>query len=140
MKYDIKALSALIDSTPNSPVEYWVCDYRFTHPSQKPIRAVAPTRVILVANKPNTREYYECHFFCAPFGKDGRISGKTLKVFDNTAYGQPLNFFTDKAECDAFHVEQHRLALEQLETYRIDENARIEVLMNRSKEVIEAFR
>lgn len=86
----------------------WVCDLRYNDYTQKPIRNVPPTEVIVVPNGGKQVYYSNSHF--RTLKKDGTASSKAIKPYDNTGFrsytGEPLNVFETEEECVAKYKEE----------------------------------
>ena len=91
----------------------WVCDLRYKDYTQKPIRNVPPTKVVVVANGTTKVYYSQSHF--RTLKKDGTASSKVIKPYDNTGFrsytGEPLNVFETEGECVAKYREQLDIAI-----------------------------
>jgi hypothetical protein len=123
----------------------WVCDFRHNNIFEKPIRHVAPERVLVRSNteiptktsahgkvyQVRTIYYSESHFV-----RLSKKTGKPIKSmyapFDNTGYrsytGVPLNIFDNEAECQACYRELKLKVLEQLEGAYQEQKARYEAM------------
>ena len=86
----------------------WVCDLRYRDYTQKPIRNVLPTEVIVVPNEGKLVYYSNSHF--RTIKKDGGTSSKVINPYDHTGFrsyaGEPLNVFDNREECVAMYKEQ----------------------------------
>ena len=112
----------------------YICDLRYNDYSNKPIRQVKPTKVLIRSNsETNTRVYYsESHFI--PFNKkDEPIKTKVIKPYDNTGYrsytGEPLNAFDTLEECEKHYKKQVKIAIKGLEDYKQSVISRIDNLI-----------
>jgi hypothetical protein len=138
MKYDAREfdLGGRSFNPARVGLDYWVCDYRFRSASDKPIRVVEPTHVMLIHDKLSSRP--EVYF--APFSsvQSGVVLfNKKIKLQDNTAWGNNyLNIFDNEDECWAFYKKQHVEALALLDQYLVDEAARVNYLRQRSIDII----
>lgn len=98
----------------------WVCDYRHDDITEKPIRNIKPTEVVVVNNDDlpkNERVHYaDIHF--KPIGKNGEMLKKIIKPYDNTGYrsyaGVSLNIFFTKEDCIEKYKEQCEKIKEQI--------------------------
>lgn len=85
--------------------DYWVCDFRYTNYTDKPIRHVKPCKVqaVHVSETPKYRRIYYSDYFFRPYGKSGKLLQQVIPVVDNTGYrhrsGTPLSIFDNYEEC-----------------------------------------
>ena len=98
----------------------WVCDYRHDDYTNKPIRAVKPTKVLVESNglKINIKNYSESQVVA--LNKKGLpIKSKTYRLFDNTAHWgyqkNALKCFNTEQECVEFYKTQIEVVVQGLE-------------------------
>lgn len=101
MKIDIEKIrSGSMDG------EYvYICDYRRTDLSKKPIRNVPPTKVMIRSNEETKKRIYYSNSHFVSLKKDGTASSKVIGLYDNTGFrtftGTPLKVFDNELECNA---------------------------------------
>lgn len=75
----------------------YVCDYRQPDHNKKPIRNVPPTKVKILPNSEAKKTVYYSNSFFKPYGKNGNLTAKEIKPYDNTGFrmytGEPLYVF-----------------------------------------------
>ena len=84
----------------------WICDYNQPDPYKKPLRCVAPTKVMVKSNfelPKNKRVYYsDSHF--SPINAKGTVLRKIIKPVDQTGHrsyiGNELHVFDTEVECN----------------------------------------
>lgn len=101
---------------------FYVCDYRYNDISDKPIRAIIPTKVIVKSNSElpkNKRIYYSNSHFVKMTGE--KETSTIIALFDNTGFrsrtGTPLNVFTEELECKKFFNKQLDKANKEVESW-----------------------
>ena len=103
----------------------WICDLRYSDYNNKPIRNIAPTKVMVRSNSliKKTIYYSESHFAKLNAAGEPLKSG-IIPLFDNTGYrsyaGVALNCFEAEEECVAHYQKQLKTAIEGLEKYKIE--------------------
>lgn len=97
---------------------FWVCDLRYNDSSDKPIRHVPPTEVVVVTNGSTKVYYSQSHF--RTLKKDRTPSSKVIKPYDNTGFrsyaGEPLSIYDNREECEE---EYNRLVHKAIESVRM---------------------
>jgi hypothetical protein len=118
----------------------WICDLRFRDYSDKPIRRIKPTKVMVNCNS-NTKKriyYSESHFVA--LNKDLQvIKSKVWGVFDNTGHrtykGEPLEVFDTESECRKRYEELVNVAVEGLNRHLESMKNKINSFISEIKEV-----
>lgn len=113
----------------------WVCDYRYNDITDKPIRSIVPTKVIVKSNTElpkNKSIYYSDSHFVKMSGE--KETSTIIPLFDNTGYrsrtGTPLNIFTEEDECKKFFNRQLDKANEEVTVW-------LESMKRRASELLE---
>lgn len=101
----------------------WICDFRYNHYGEKPIRHIKPIKVLIRNNSETSRRiYYSNSHFVGLNKKNLPIFSKIIPPFDNTGYrmcaGTPLNCFENEKECVSFYKNQIKKAIKGLSTYK----------------------
>lgn len=117
----------------------WICDYRLKDPSNKPIRAVKPQKVLVRSNGETKKGvYYSDSHFVALKSDGSPTSSKIIGLFDNTGYrsyrGVPVNVFTTEMECRDMYRTLLKKAVGEIQEVIDQLNSRIDVIV---KEAIE---
>lgn len=123
----------------------WICDYRFTDISQKPIRHVKPTEAIIVSNddlpKNKTVYYSTIHF--RPIGKKGTPLKQIISPYDNTGFrsftGTSLNIFLRKEECVNHYVKQCEIVKKEIEKERKRANQRLDEIKEQINDTLISY-
>jgi len=88
----------------------WVCDYRIPDLNKKAIRAVHPTRTVILNESETSSNIYYSKSYFAPLDSKGKAKRTVISPADNTAYrsypGIPLHVFTTEEECNDCYNEQ----------------------------------
>jgi hypothetical protein len=113
----------------------WICDYRFDDYSNKPIRSIKPTQVLIRDNDETTKTiYYSTSHFIQIDSKGNLLKSKIIGVYDTTGYrsypGIAVNCFRTKKECDTFYKKQINEAIKGLQDYKQKVDLRIFGLIN----------
>ena len=88
--------------------ELFICHLNIPDILKKPLRNIEPTKVLIISeNDPvnkGKRVNYSNSLF-QTYSKDGKLSKKTLKIYDNTGYrsfrGNPVYIFDNFDDCVA---------------------------------------
>ena len=123
---EYKEFSELIGVKVNEGDSVWVCDYRTNgNILEKPIRHIAPTKVILSNNEslPKNKTIYYADYHFRGITKSGKISSKIIAPYDNTGYrgytGKSLNIFFSEEECRNFYKKQCNNILKLIENEKL---------------------
>ncbi len=93
---------------------FWVCDYRFDTLDHKAIRAVSPTQARMRTYEQGARHTS----FNIISSKTGRETTRSIKYWDNTAYGDHLHIFVSEKEAWECFKGQADAIMEQVAEYR----------------------
>ena len=101
----------------------WICDFRYNDYSNKPIRSIKPSKVLVRNNSKTTRTIYysESHFIGLNKNNEP-LKSKIITLFDNTGHrsytGVALNCFETEEECVKHYKKQVRVAIKGLRGLR----------------------
>ena len=101
-----KELTKEVCEGKHNGVVFYVCDLNIPDLNKKPLRKVAPTRVMAVSNGdlPKGKNVYYSLSHFRVMNKDGTISKKVISPVDNTGFrsrsGNMLYTYTTLPECE----------------------------------------
>lgn len=103
----------------------WICDLRYNDYTQKPIRHIKPTKVLIRDNSQTTKNiYYSASHFVGLNKKGEPIKSKVISLFDNTGFrsrtGTPLDCFETEAECIEGYKKLCVTAIKGLNAFKED--------------------
>ncbi len=124
-----------IKSGKNNGQIVWICDLRYNDYSNKPIRHIKPTRVLIRSNSEiNKTIYYSDSHFVALNNKDEIVKSKVFSLYDNTGFrsftGVALQVFETEQECMDAYRKQCDVAIAGLTEYKITEIQKIDNKIN----------
>ena len=104
-------------------IKVWICDLRYTDYSNKPIRDIKPTQVLIVSNEETKKRiYYSESHFLELNAKGEPLKSKLKSPFDGTGYrtytGVALNCFDNEKDCVEHYKKQVKVAIKGLEEHR----------------------
>lgn len=104
-------------------IKVWICDLRYTDYSNKAIRNIKPTEVLIRSNdETKKRIYYSESHFVELNIKGEPLKSKVKAPFDGTGYrsyaGVALKCFETEVECIKHYKKQIKQAIKGLEEHR----------------------
>lgn len=81
----------------------WICDYRYTDLSKKPIRHVKPQMAFVRSNEETDKRIYYSQSHFVALNAKGELTKKIIPLVDNTGFrkisGTTLQVFKTRVEC-----------------------------------------
>ena len=117
-------IKEIVDGKRNGDV-IWICDFRYNDYSNKPIRKIFPTKVLIQDNSEiNKTIYYSKSHFIGLDKFGNKLKSKIISVFDNTGYrsfpGIPIKCFETEEECNIYFKNQCKIIIEELNKYKLN--------------------
>lgn len=119
----------------------WICDYRFNDMSEKAIRHIKPTLVLVRDNSETKKRIYDsCSHFVAINSKGKPLETRVITPFDNTrsrwSTGIMVRVFDNEKECKEEYVRMCRVIAADFQRWIEAQTAYVNIFLNKiNKEI-----